>query len=140
MNRESKILINARILHSPTTGVQRYLQELLARMPTNEIRVESPDIGFSGIRGHLWEQTILPFRVGKNLLWSPGNTGPLVVKHQVVSVHDMAVIEHPEWFLQNFSRWYHFLLPKLAQRVEKILTMSEFSRERIVDTCRVEKR
>ena len=138
MNKKSRILVNTRILHSPTTGVQRYLQELLARMPSNEIRVESPYIGFSGIKAHLWEQTILPVRAGKNLLWSPANTGPFTIKNQVVSILDMSAVEHPEWFSSYFSKWYQFLLPKLAPQVKKILTISEFSRERIIEICKVD--
>lgn len=138
MNKEKNILVNTRILQSPTTGVQRYLREILTRLPSSEIQTVFPPSYFSGYTANLWEQSVLPFRIGGNLLWSPGNTGPLYVKNQVVSIHDMSTLDHPEWFSPKFSMWYRFLLPKLAQVTKKIVTFSNFSRDRIVEVCRID--
>ncbi len=76
---------------------------------------------------------MLPHRVGRKLLWSPANIGPLLVKKQVISIHDLSTIEHPEWFTPQFSHWYSLLLPRLAREVISITTMSEFTKSRIVD-------
>lgn len=133
-----RILVNARSLSSPVTGVQRYLQELLARLPADQMEVVSPQFARHGFAGHLWEQSVLPIKVGPRLLWSPTNTGPLAVKRQVVTIHDVSVLEHPEWFSRVFSTWYRFLLPRLAQKANKIFTVSEFSRSRIVQLCQVD--
>ncbi len=133
LDNDSTILVNTRNLSSPLTGVQRYTAELVARF-ANHLETVSPPARFSrGLPGHLWEQLLLPQLAGRKLLWSPANTGPLLVKNQVLSLHDLSAIEHPEWFTSPFAHWYGFLLPRLAHRVISITTMSEFTKSRVVD-------
>lgn len=128
------IFCNTRILNEKLTGVQRYTTELLSRM-NNRIGCISPTKRLDGIKGHFWEQVVLPSRLGNNLLWSPSNTGPLCVENQVVSIMDLSPLDHPEWTSKKFSLWYQFLIPKLVSRVKGIITISEFSRTRILNFC-----
>jgi glycosyltransferase involved in cell wall biosynthesis len=128
--------VNTRTLGHFTTGVQRYLAGLLPFMGTGLRRI-APGAGFQGIKGHLWEQFILPGKVGDDLLWSPGNTGPLAVRRQVLTLHDASSLDHPEWFEAKFARWYGWLLPKLARKAARIITVSEDARRRIVDRLRL---
>lgn len=127
-----KILVNTRCLSSITTGVQRYTKEILGHLP-GKIEYIKPAKKLNGVSGHAWEQFALPLLTKKNILWSPSNTGPLLVKRQVVSILDLSTIDHPEWFSPKFSTWYQFLLPRLAQRTKHILTISEFSKSRIME-------
>ncbi len=122
--------VNGRFVHGRVTGVQRYAWELLKRMP--EARVISNDRPMSGAIGHAWEQFVLPFRSRGRLLWSPCNTGPLSVSQQVVTMHDMTPVDHPEWMSKRFSEWYRYLVPRLARRVRRIITDSDYSKERII--------
>lgn len=91
----------------------------------------------SGARAHLWEQTALPLRTRGQLLWSPSNTGPLAVSRQVVTIHDVVPIDHPEWLNARFAAWYRFLTPKLARRVARVITDSEFTKSRLLETTGV---
>jgi len=91
-----------------------------------------PSRALQGIKGHLWEQFYLPTQLPRRLLWSPGNTGPIGVTRQVLTVHDMASLDHPEWFERKFALWYGALLPRLVRKVRAIITVSDFSRERIL--------
>ena len=91
----------------------------------------------AGARAHLWEQFVLPRQVGGELLWSPCNTGPLRVRKQVVTIHDLAFRDCPGAFSRAFTAWYGWLLPRLANRVRRIITVSEFSRQRIVECLQV---
>jgi len=131
------IYVNSRILDYSITGVQRYLLELLQRMPSDRIQQIVPQHPLSGARAHLWEQTVLPLRTRGRLLWSPSNTGPLAVSRQVVTIHDVVPIDHPEWLNPRFSAWYRFLTPKLARRVARVVTVSEFSKSRLMETTGV---
>tara|TARA_R110002167_G_scaffold217236_1_gene422008 strand:- start:762 stop:1730 length:969 start_codon:yes stop_codon:yes gene_type:complete len=100
--------------------------------------VRPPSILKSGIMGHLWEQICLGLMVSpKELLLSPANTGPLFLKNQILVVHDVATLVHPEWFTGLFSLWYRWLLPKLIKRVQRIVTVSEFSKGEICRTVGV---
>jgi glycosyltransferase involved in cell wall biosynthesis len=123
--------VNLRTLGYRITGVQRYLLCLLPHMPA-ELGSVKPSHALQGIKGHLWEQLYLPTQLRRRLLWSPGNTGPLGVSRQVLTVHDAASLDHPEWFEQKFVLWYGALLPRLVHKVRAIITVSHFSRERIV--------
>ncbi|MGE0049293.1 MAG: glycosyltransferase family 4 protein [Acidithiobacillus sp.] len=133
-DRQSVISVNSRILSYPMTGVPRYLKELLQRMPESGLRQISPDLPLSGIRAHLWEQSLLPLRARGNLLWSPGNAGPLTISKQVVTIHDVVSLDHPEWLNPRFAAWYRFLTPKLARRVRRVITVSEFTKIRLLET------
>jgi glycosyltransferase involved in cell wall biosynthesis len=55
----------------------------------------------------------------------------------VCTIHDIIPVEHPEWFSPAFARWYSWLLPKLAARVEHIVAVSQFTKERVVERLRV---
>ncbi|WP_077216823.1 glycosyltransferase family protein [Piscirickettsia litoralis] len=89
------IYINTRSLSQRVTGVQRYLREILHRLPEGVVSNVQPDAACSGIKAHLWEQLSLPVKVNGGLLWSPCNTGPVFYQNQVVTIHDMAFLRKP---------------------------------------------
>ena len=125
------IIINTRTLLSHLTGVQRYTNELITRFGSNALEF-SPNRRLSGLGGHAWEQFILPGLVRGNTLFSPSITGPLALRKQVVAMHDVVPLDHPEWLNPKFAAWYGFLVPKLARRVAHVVTISEFSKSRIL--------
>src|ERR1700757_2554770 len=127
----SELCVNLRTLGYGITGVQRYLLSLLPHMPS-ELNAIKPPRALQGIKGHIWEQIYLPGQLRRRLLWSPGNTGPIVVSRQVLTVHDAATLDHPEWFERKFALWYNALLPRLIRKVRAIITVSHFSKERII--------
>jgi glycosyltransferase involved in cell wall biosynthesis len=116
----------------PMCGVQRVSGEILSRLKGNVVQI-APRRPLSGWRGHLWEQAVLPMHTRGRLLWSPSATGPLSIARQVISIHDIATLDHPEFFSAEFTRFYTGLLPQLARRVRHIITVSQFSKRRIVD-------
>jgi glycosyltransferase involved in cell wall biosynthesis len=128
------ITCNTRNLTATLTGVQRYTSEILSRL-NDKFDYASPEISLQGLRGHLWEQFVLPKKLGSNLLWSPSNTGPISVEKQVVSIHDLSPLDNPGWYSRKFSGWYQFLLPRLINRARAVLTISEFTRQRILYYC-----
>lgn len=126
-------LINGRYQLAPTTGVQRYAYEV-TRCLERRAQVVSPHSDYGRLGNNLWEQVILPRSISsKDVLWSPANTGPLSVANQVVTLHDTAALEHPEWYQASFATWYRFLLPRLARRVRRILTVSKYAKGRLLE-------
>jgi glycosyltransferase involved in cell wall biosynthesis len=71
--------------------------------------------------------------VGNRLLWSPGNSGPLAVSRQVLTVHDLSVFDQPEAFTQAYTRLHQALLMRLSRVVQRIITDSEFTRTRLLE-------
>ena len=132
-----EIVVNGRFLSRRVTGVERYGRGVLACIG-HEYRVEATHV--NGWRGHLWEQFILPQSLNpRSVMWSPANTGPVVVRNQVLTIHDLSPLEHPEWFHSSFARWYRLLLPALLHRVRAILTPSDFVRKKIMQKYRTNK-
>ncbi|MBL4866098.1 MAG: glycosyltransferase family 4 protein [Pseudomonadales bacterium] len=129
---KGNIVINGRFKNQRMTGVQRYALEVTSRF---EGRYDclTPTLHKSTVFQHIWEQTVLPFHVKKKrgVLFSPSNIGPLVLDRQVVTIHDVAVLEHPEWFSKKFYNYYKFMLPILAHRSLHIITVSEYSKAKI---------
>ncbi len=127
------VAINARFLVHQTTGMQRYANEVASRL-RGDPELVRPGRAIAGPAGHLWEQGVLPLRTKGRVLWSPCSTGPLAVRRQVVTVHDLAPLEHPEWFTPMFARLYRLVVERLTRRVPIVLAVSEFTKERLV-TC-----
>ncbi len=124
------LTFNIRTLQAEQSGVQRYARELDRRWGSQIARVR-PSHHAQGVHGHVWEQCVLPARCRGRLLFSPGNTGPLACRDQVVTIHDASTFDHPEAFSGLFGRWYRWLLPRLARRARAIITVSQFSRGRL---------
>ena len=80
---------------------------------------------------------MLPYYSKGKLLFSPANTGPLSVAKQVVTIHDLSVIDRPEGFNPSFRAFYRFLLPRLARRVRAVITVSAFTRERLIEWAKI---
>lgn len=125
----TQVVINGRFLGRRVTGVERYGREIL-RYIGDGSRLESTS--WQGWKGHAWEQFILPTKLDQNsVLWSPANTGPLMVRRQALTIHDLSPLEHPEWFHTSFAVWYRLFLPILARRVQSVFTPSEHVKEKV---------
>lgn len=126
------IIINGRFLTRRVTGVERYGRETLSRINAG-YRIEKSARASSGFQGHIWEQFVLPQKLSsKSMLWSPANTGPLLVSKQALTIHDLSPLEHPEWFLRTFATWYRLFLPILAKHVQIVFTPSEYIKQRVI--------
>ena len=134
-----KYTVNGRFQGRRMTGVQRYAREITTRI-ADCVEVVSPRNWSAGVRGHLWEQGVLPRLTRGGLLWSPCNTGPLTVRRQVVTIHDCAFVDCPEGFSRAFGGWYRWLIPRLARRVRRIIAVSRFTAGRLAELCGVSAR
>ncbi|HJS20465.1 MAG TPA: glycosyltransferase family 1 protein [Anaerolineales bacterium] len=125
----SEIVVNGRFLSRRVSGVERHGREILSLIG-DRCRLERTRV--NGWRGHLWEQLDLPRKVQPaSVLWSPANSGPLLVSNQALTLHDLSPLEHPEWFRKSFAAWYRLFLPILVKRVRVIFTPSEYVRNKI---------
>jgi glycosyltransferase involved in cell wall biosynthesis len=137
MSGRLQVLINLRSQSAGLRGVQRYTAEVFGRL-ADRVATVAPRRPMNGVRGHLWEQTVLPSRIGGALLWSPANTGPLRVANQVLTIHDLGSLDHPEWYSSMFATWYRWLTPELLKRVRRVITISRYSQERLLALAPIE--
>jgi glycosyltransferase involved in cell wall biosynthesis len=134
------IVINGRAAVRPQiTGVERWAREMVRRLPERNpdaYRVITPSARFAHGAGHLWEQAALPLlaaRAKARVVFSPASLAPLVWPRSVVLMHDAAVLRHPELYGRAYIAWERRLLPAIARRAMRIITVSEHSRNEIVD-------
>jgi len=128
----SQVVVNGRFLTRRVTGVERHGREIL-RCIGDRYRVEKPARAWNGVKGHAWEQFVLPRKLNPgSILWSPANTGPLIIRDQALTIHDLSPLEHPEWFRKSFAVWYRLFLPILVKRVRKVFAPSEYVKRKIM--------
>jgi glycosyltransferase involved in cell wall biosynthesis len=151
----ASIFLNGRFLSQSMSGVQRFSLEITAAIdrlaergewPTTTVlmpRTAAPQEGptyrrlplrqVGRMRGHLWEQTELPHAARDGILLNLGNTGPMLAgQRQVVVIHDAGVFDTPESYSLRFRAWYKALQRGLVRTGAHIVTVSKFSRDRIV--------
>jgi len=143
------VVINARFLTQPITGVQRFAIEIcrfLKDILPNVQFVAPPGIKHQDLASelqvktigklssHFWEQLELPaylHKVGKPLLVNLCNTGPVYYSNKIVCIHDLASFINPHWFSKSFATVYKILIPKIVKSSRKIITVSNFSKASI---------
>ncbi len=76
---------------------------------------------------------MLPLQVAGDLLWSPVNTGPIGYRNQVVTVHDIAPLDWPEGYSSAFRHWYRYVWDRLLPRVRALITVSDFTKRRLIE-------
>jgi glycosyltransferase involved in cell wall biosynthesis len=131
------IALNARAAARPELGgVERWARELAARL---DARVLEPPTALSHRAGHAWEQLALPVLArGADVLLNPANTAPIGFPRNVVVVHDAAPLREPAWFSRTYVAWQRALLPAVARRALRLVTVSEFSRRELAELLGVE--
>ena len=97
-------------------------------------RVVQPPATLAHRAGHVWEQAILPLRARRaELIYSPANLAPALSGANVLVLHDLAALRHPEAYSATYVRYQRLMLPALARRARRLITVSEFSRAELAD-------
>jgi len=116
-------------------GVERLAREWARRLRAlrpERYRVFAPRPGLAHGAGHAWEQLWLPAAAGRaRLIVCPANLAPLASRRNVVVIHDVAALAHPEWYGDAYVTWQRFVLPRIVRRARLVITVSEFSRGEI---------
>jgi glycosyltransferase involved in cell wall biosynthesis len=124
-------------------GVERLAREMAVRLPRlnpERYHVIRPPEALAHRAGHLWEQAALPLLArDARLVYSPANLAPLASsRRNVVVIHDVAALRHPEWYRPVYVAYQRALLPRIARGARLVITVSEFSKNEIVDVLGAE--
>ncbi len=146
-----RIIINGRFLDRRATGVDRVasrvlaeLDKILATDPFADVVIaaparvrETPSFDNIGIEkrgflsGVLWEQIDLPAAYRGDIIVNLCNTAPALHSRNIVVMHDALVFDEPQSYAIGFRYWYKALLPRLAARALRVVTVSRFSAQRL---------
>ena len=145
------IYINGRFLTQPMTGVERYAYSMckaMARLqqPFTIVCPQAPihkDYDVSGLtivhygigNSHFWEQCVLPlFFLGKKdyLVLSFTGLGSVLIRHKVMTVHDLSFLYNRSWFSKAYYWWYRIMTPLAIKTSRHLITVSQFSKQEIM--------
>jgi glycosyltransferase involved in cell wall biosynthesis len=131
------IAINGRAAVRPELGgVERWARELCARLPYD---LKAPPPALSHRAGHAWEQFVLPLQTARApVLLCPANLAPVAARNVVVILHDAAPLRHPGWYSGLYAAWQRKLLPRIARRAKRVITVSPFSQNELKELLGVD--
>jgi glycosyltransferase involved in cell wall biosynthesis len=151
-----RILFNGKFLGARATGVHRvageligHVDRLIAADPSLEASrwsvlcprdARAPlALGAIGRRSaglltwQAWEQFELPWLARDAVLVNLCNLAPLAHRNSITLIHDAQVFLTPESYSKPFLAWYRFALPRIGASAARILTISNYSRDRLVE-------
>lgn len=156
---EETFYINGRFLEQPLSGVQRFAREMVVAIDhlldgpqaddarwcllTTGMEVDVPRLNNieicpipSRLRGHAWEQVALARAARGGTLLGFAGSGPLIIRRQLVVIHDASVFRNPDFFSARYGFWHRILGRALARRA-RIATVSRFSREELAEVLQL---
>lgn len=160
-----KIAVNTRLLQvNKLEGIGWFTFEILRRMVLNHPEVEfhfifdrkpssffvfGPNVVVHQIgppTRHvlifpLWFNFILPKllrKINPDVFISPDSIGSLNCKcKQIIVMHDLNFIYHPEWLPKQVAHFYNKYSPLLAKKADTIVTVSNYSAQDIIKNFNV---
>ena len=129
-----KLLFDYRVLtHTTHTGVESYAKNIFINLKNKlNINIAKPKTSNKYL-AHLWTHLVLPFKSG-DVLFCPANIAPIFVpksKKLVVTIHDVAFLIYPESFSSFFRIYYKLIMPVVVKRADKIITVSNYSKNEL---------
>jgi alpha-1,3-rhamnosyl/mannosyltransferase len=135
-----RVAIDLSPLAQTRAGTARYLKGLLRELRRrDDVDVTTRSFGGSDrlstlARDAFWYPFVLGREAEADVLHCPTYRGPLRPRRPlVVTVHDLAVLRHPD----AFNRWTRTYSPRLVPRVlaaaRRVIAVSEFTRRELVE-------
>lgn len=152
----TKIAVNTRLLRKGRLeGIGWFTWESFRRIAADHPEIEfhfffdaTPDsqfVPFSNVKAHvlwpparrtwlfrLWFDVAVSWKLKRlkaDLFVSPDGYASLTTNvPQLVVMHDLNFVHHPEWLPNNVAAWLNKMFPKFAQKASRIATVSEYSK------------
>ena len=139
-----RVSVDVSPLVQTRAGTARYLNGLLRELRRrDDVEVSARSFGGSDrlstlARDGLWYPFLLGRESGADVLHCPTYRGPIRSRAPlVVTVHDLAVLRHPE----AFNRWSRVYGPRVVPRVlrtaTRVIAVSAFTRRELIDLLQV---
>ncbi|MBS1578880.1 MAG: glycosyltransferase family 4 protein [Bacteroidetes bacterium] len=156
-----RVAINATILDDKPSGLGMVTMNIINRLPdllpdvhftiytsyakdlrddidiklTSKLLQYSKFKKLSGLYRLYWNQVVLLFISRRyNLIYSPTPHGSLFIRKQIITIHDLISIRTDKLYaVYNLqAHYYNFLLPSLAKKCVKIISVSNFTKGEII--------
>lgn len=157
-----RIAVDARELVGETTGVGRYLRELLVEWQAagvrerHEVMLVAPATpvhapagwadaavvrpGAGGTRWEQWDFTRALAQLRPDVVFAPGYTAPLAAPAPVaLAIHDVSYFAHPEWYAWREGLRRRVVTAWSARRARLVMAPSAFSAHEIAQHLGLER-
>jgi glycosyltransferase involved in cell wall biosynthesis len=129
-----RVALDTTPLRQTRAGTARYVRGL-----REHLDVELVELGFpastrllTAVADLLWYPR-LRAPAGVDVLHCPTFRGPLRPRGPlVVTVHDLAVLRHPEWFNRWTAAYSSFAVPRVVRAATRLIAVSDFTKRELV--------
>jgi glycosyltransferase involved in cell wall biosynthesis len=134
-----RVAIDVSPLRQTRAGTARYLREIL---PHLERLVDVDALTWGGsrtaatvARDAWWYPVALPRRARTvDVLHCPSFRGPVRARPPVVvTVHDLAVLRHPETFNRWTRTYSRVFVPRVVRAAQRVIAVSEFTKGELIE-------
>jgi glycosyltransferase involved in cell wall biosynthesis len=109
-------------------GTARYVRGLLAHLDVERVAFGGSSRAATLARDAVWYPS-LGLKGGVDVLHCPTFRGPPAARVPlVVTVHDLAVLEHPEWFNRWTRAYSRVMVPRVVRAAARVIAVSEATR------------
>jgi glycosyltransferase involved in cell wall biosynthesis len=142
-----KVGIDISPLELTGAGTARYLRQLLSALDGVDVRtyvIAGDSRAHKVARDTAWYLGALPWRAardGVDVLHCPSHRGPLWSRVPIVlTLHDLAVLRHPETFNRWTRTYSRVVLPRLARSAARVIAVSEFTAREGIELLGIDER
>lgn len=118
-----------------TAGTARYVRALRDRLDVVEVSFPATSRLRTAWADAVWYPRL---SVEADVLHCPTFRGPFRARQKlVVTVHDLAVLRHPEWFNRWTRAYSAYAVPRVVAAADRVIAVSEFTKRELVSLLRV---
>jgi glycosyltransferase involved in cell wall biosynthesis len=139
-----RVAIDVSPLVQTRAGTARYLKGLMRELERRrDVTVTTRAFGRGDkistlARDGFWYPFVLGHTTDADVLHCPTYRGPLRSRVPlVVTVHDLAVLRHPEAFNRWTRAYSPLLVPRVLAAARRVIAVSEFTRRELIELLRV---
>lgn len=153
----SRIYINGRFLSQTRSGTQRFAEEIVTNLdklletdqfpevvlcipPNTQRHLELSNIVIKKVgtsASHAWEQIDLYKESRNGILLNLINSAPILHPRSLVTLHDASIYDKPELFSLKYRVFHKIMRPYIARRSLKTITVSNFSKQRLMELMKL---
>ncbi len=128
-----RVALDVSPLVQTRAGTARYVAGLLRHLDVERISFGGTSKVATLARDAVWYPS-LALRRGYDVLHLPSFRGPPAARVPlVVTVHDLGVLRHPEWFNRWTRTYSRLAVPRVVQAADRLIAVSEFTRRELVE-------
>jgi glycosyltransferase involved in cell wall biosynthesis len=121
------LYVNGTFIGQQVTGQQRYATEIsaeLVRRHAGRVLSPPPLVRKQAAVAHAWAHTALPVLSAHGLLVSMTARSPMLARRHTVVIHDLFVLEHPEWYSKTYVRTHAPVLSAQMRTASGLVAVS----------------